>query len=1212
MSELALKLIKEAKEQGLMRLKKSIKEAKEQGLKRLDLDDLSIESLPNEMSELTLLEELQVRRCYDLHNIDALKACKNLRTLDVSDTEVTDLSPIKDLVNLQDLNISKTKINSLEFIKNLKNLRTLKCGKTNLTDLNGIEELQNLETLQVEDTQIVSLALLENIVSLSTLSIANTQVHDLNPLRKLEKLWIFNAQNTPIKKLNPLENLLGLDDINISDTKVKSLVGLENLKGLKYLYASNTAIKNLKPLKGLTKLRDLNISGTNVEDLSPLKGLPDLGYLWLERMKMEMKTLSPLSEISKLEYLNVSSNPINENDLIPIKDLPNLRTLDISSTQVSDLRVLKNFFIKTDELLLSKSMVNNTLVVTNCPLTTPPLSIFQNGKKAILSYFNEIENKETITNNQTKLIFVGNSRAGKTSLWQFLNYKTFDKKADSTHGIKTEIWDKETLGIEDNQNLAAHIWDFGGQEYYHATHRLFLADNAVYVLVWERESNKQGTRLEKFKLDDDPNGEIEEVELEHFPASYWLENIRYFGDKHCPVLIVQNKVDSEDDYRSHTEGDDESWRCFHISVKNAYNFQQGNQSLKRFDIKFQDFKETLLDVLRKSINPKVIVKYYVQVREKLEDLSKSIEYITPQQLRKIALEFDDTPDMGNLLAYLSANSTILYFPKFERLKERLYLKPTQVSKDIYKILNKEVQKNNGRFNFEHIQKRLNCDETEVERFIDLMKAFDLIFEKTNSENKRLFVAPQYLLPKEKLGLNSDTIIRVKTAFYIRFYKFTPPSMMSRFIAHNGHTSMDENYWKNGIIYYGKQTNLPIRVEFDHSKGIFKIDVQNKELQVIDMQNIVNKFVELDGSSENIEISLDSETFIDFDKLRLMLERGDVNGLIYSADGKTIDKSEYKWLTQKIETEPIMDLKGLKNTVHGFIAKAKTKEAMEAVATWAHANNREPLKSDINQLKGELVALDRQETLGLLSFQEVSREKAKLNHRLMNLMNGIDESSTKDSEGIRVDDTPTPPVTPQVNVSAKLKILMLTANPANTAIINLKKEHSLITLKLQNTQDTFNLILREAVSASEFKEFIETEQPAILHFSGHGEGGKDGGIVVQNDDKNDEELISIDGLDALFEYLKDELNIHIKAVLLNACYSEQQALTIAKYVDYVVGTTVELGDDLAIAFSTGYYFKLATSNLDFELSFKSGRTQAVMKGASKSHFVLYKNGEKSIV
>jgi hypothetical protein len=195
-----------------------------------------------------------------------------------------------------------------------------------------------------------------------------------------------------------------------------------------------------------------------------------------------------------------------------------------------------------------------------------------------------------------------------------------------------------------------------------------------------------------------------------------------------------------------------------------------------------------------------------------------------------------------------------------------------------------------------------------------------------------------------------------------------------------------------------------------------------------------------------------------------------------------------------------------------------------------------------------------------------------------------------------------------NNPSSLKILMMTANPTGTAKLNLDKEHSAITQKIENHAEKFQLLLRKAVSSDEFKEFSEQLKPNLLHFSGHGEKGNKSGIYVQNDDKNGDELIPLSGLEALFEYLKGE-NVPLKVVLLNACYSEEQAQAIAKYVPYVMGTTVALRDTSAIAFSTGFYFKLAETNFNIEVAFKSGRTQAVMAGAAKSYFVLYKDGQK---
>ena len=105
------------------------------------------------------------------------------------------------------------------------------------------------------------------------------------------------------------------------------------------------------------------------------------------------------------------------------------------------------------------------------------------------------------------------------------------------------------------------------------------------------------------------------------------------------------------------------------------------------------------------------------------------------------------------------------------------------------------------------------------------------------------------------------------------------------------------------------------------------------------------------------------------------------------------------------------------------------------------------------------------------------------------------------------------------------------------------------------------------------------------------------------------MIPPNGLESLFKHFKRK-NIHIKVVVLNACYSEDQAMAIANQVPYVIGTTVSIEDGLAISFSTGFYFDLAEFGLDFiEQAFSSGVAQAALDGAEESDFVIYKNGQK---
>ena len=67
-----------------------------------------------------------------------------------------------------------------------------------------------------------------------------------------------------------------------------------------------------------------------------------------------------------------------------------------------------------------------------------------------------------------------------------------------------------------------NVWDFGGQQIYHATHQFFLTHRSLYVLVDDTRKDYKSVSDEGFK--------------------YWLELIEVFGG-HSPTLIFQNEKD---------------------------------------------------------------------------------------------------------------------------------------------------------------------------------------------------------------------------------------------------------------------------------------------------------------------------------------------------------------------------------------------------------------------------------------------------------------------------------------------------------------------------------------------------------------------------------------------------------------------------------------------------------------------------------------------
>jgi internalin A len=802
-------------------------------LKKICIDGKSGMGEKHMLESLSCLENMDsILHIYvnssNIRSIDFINSLKNLTTLYFEGYCVKDLSPILNTPNLKAFSIRGFEGNNFTYLSKLFSLQALKLDYAEkLIDINFLYSLNNIVSLDLSVTKIRNISALSELKHLEDLTLDSTKIISLDSLRKNNNLKHLSLRNTNIKDIKILECFPNLETLSIEGTQVKDFTPLKELKNLKSLCISRTDLKDIQMLRNLEKLECLDISYTSVEDISPLEGLCHLKDVQLYETKV--KNISALSNSKKLH------------------------TLDISNSKVTDLSVIKEL-----------RELSNLNFERESQFISPPDFIVKSGLNAIRQYYEELELKENTINNQTKLIFVGNSQAGKTSIVKYLTKTEFDPNIYSTHGIDVEFWDNEKINFNENQSLKVHICDFGGQAYFHATHRLFLSENAVYVLVWENETNKHGYRRESLITQNHSDEKNEDLELEYFPASYWLDIIRYYGGN-SPILIVQNKVDTESTKKTHEEGLLELNDYFHLSIKNAFNYYNGEMQFKRYELKFQDFKERLLEVLRQNAAQLKLSSYFVQVRNAIRNLANSEEYIHIQQFREIALKFDSSPDEKSLLAYLKDyTNTILHFPNTPFLANRIYLRPENVCKKIYSILNISVKERNGEFDFSHVQSCLEGNWDEAKQFTAIMKEFDLIFEKQNDIGKPVFVAPQYLPQKDKISNVEKMIINtLEIAFFIRFKAFVPRDLILRFISMNGAKSFEEFYWRNGIVYQNPSSKKLIKVEFDPLSFIYSVEVQDRQRQIKDLQNIILQFVALNNNSvQGIEISSNSSHFFD--------------------------------------------------------------------------------------------------------------------------------------------------------------------------------------------------------------------------------------------------------------------------------------------------------------------------------------------------------------
>ena len=83
---------------------------------------------------------------------------------------------------------------------------------------------------------------------------------------------------------------------------------------------------------------------------------------------------------------------------------------------------------------------------------------------------------------KTKLILVGESGVGKTSIINQFLYKTFDSSI--TTSLTCDKWEK-TIKLKDNKYLNVDIWDTAGQEKFRAINKIFLKNTQIALLIYD-------------------------------------------------------------------------------------------------------------------------------------------------------------------------------------------------------------------------------------------------------------------------------------------------------------------------------------------------------------------------------------------------------------------------------------------------------------------------------------------------------------------------------------------------------------------------------------------------------------------------------------------------------------------------------------------------------------------------------------------------------
>ncbi|MGC9972542.1 MAG: COR domain-containing protein [Bryobacteraceae bacterium] len=689
-----------------------IEDIRQRRSKTLVLSDRDLKRIPDEIYELAHLEELDLWGNHIGVVPERIRELPNLKRLDLTGIPIRKVPDIPGLV--------------LDWSAYLRCRESLSRENVMGIDVNT-EELPEPTRLLPEIVSLPNFRHLE--VGLAEIR-SDTPIPEPTP--KARAL---------IDSIGQLHNLEGLVLFGMLLREVPA--GVRNLKGLHWLNLSAIGLRELPDwvadLRDLTELRLF---------LNELETLPD-----------------SLASLARLEYVDLHLNRFTEipEVLFRIRMLADLNLrYDRGWGYEGHIKQIPSTILQLENL--------RTLNVDGQPIETPPPEVVGQGVDAIKNYWRQQQEAGVDYLCEAKLLILGEAGAGKTSLAQKIKDRNYELKPgeSSTEGIEVLHWSfpaavrvkhdaAEELLLRD---LRVNIWDFGGQEVYHATHQFFLTRRSLYALV--ADDRKEDTDF-----------------------NYWLQAVELLSDR-SPLLIVQNE--RQDRQRDINLG---SLRARFPNLKEAY----------RTNLATNRGLDDLVAAIRQELErlPHIgtpLPRTWKRVRESLEKDPRN--HIGIDEYLAICQEhgFKRREDKLQLSGYLHDLGICLHFQDDPVLSKTVILKPKWGADAVYRVLDDHTVINNrGRFGPADLARIWSEDMYAPMRheLLRLMMRFQFCYRVPDEKS---YIAPQLLSstqPAYEWDERGNLVLRYE-------YDFMPKGLITRLIVALHHRIADQALvWKSGVI-----------------------------------------------------------------------------------------------------------------------------------------------------------------------------------------------------------------------------------------------------------------------------------------------------------------------------------------------------------------------------------------------------------------------------
>ncbi|MFF7544256.1 COR domain-containing protein [Streptomyces canus] len=669
---------------------------------------------------------------------ESLSSATNLRVVNLDHNEIQSIpNSFTRLTKLIHVELSRNHLTSLpESIGNLTRLRILDLGRNKLTDIpSSITNLRGLNTLLLYQNNLTTLPeFIWSIPSLLRLGLDADLLEDVVAHRSttLRSLTVHTSNSDLPEAVGELQEIDRLSVVGINLTSLPDSIGRA------------------------TSLKDLTIHCG-----SRLTQLPD-----------------SIGNLAGLESLIVFANELTS---LPhsIGNLGNLEYLHVSSMQLTYLPDSFGDLRKLSHLVLESSR-----------LTTPPPEILSAGAEAVVAFFDEMSH-DSVEQWASKVLVVGQGRAGKTSLLRRLRGESHDPHEDSTHGLNVSRLSlphpSQPGGAETTLMMDLSTWDFGGQDIYHATHQFFLTDRSLFLLLWDAQVGWEESKL-----------------------YYWLDLIKARAPR-APVILVATHLGPRPP--------DLPLAAINSAYPGMIAASLAVDNAAATDDQIAEVRKSIAEEaaqlpLMGARWPRRWLNAAEAVRSRPE------KHVSPDEMRGFMAEEGVTqPSQQRALSTaLHSLGDILYYPDDEELGELVILHPQWLTAYISRVLDDEQVRAEGGIFTPTRRRELWHDLNPIMRqhFVGMMERFDLSYRTTDGTSSLVVELlpwdPPYFRDQWEIALTPH-----HRQLHLRYRLHTvPPGIPTWFIARE-HRFTTGLHWRLGALLRHQDGHMGLVTVDRHAK-----------------------------------------------------------------------------------------------------------------------------------------------------------------------------------------------------------------------------------------------------------------------------------------------------------------------------------------------------------------------------------------------------------